>query len=328
MPGSLTPCCPRQQNPVVGAHGAASKPAPFKPAVKVRESSVPPLVSADVSPSPAQTASGADAAKRVRDERMEALVRDRDAAVQKAKTAEAECARWRASSEAASELQRQVDALQTTIRSLEAQQFEARVYASTMARVTSTLELERAQLETQLRAAVSRHPESELHGAVDQLRAELTQLRRRYDADVGAQLARVAQLEADKAALVAAQQQECIRYQDKIDAEAALNAGLAGECAQLRGAMGSGLDELRMKLETGLQLALGRVDQLESALWLERGKSAKFLALLKQLVDEEDLEVLLLDEDKESTTTTSGAEDMADDDDVDADNAADNAAED
>ena len=41
-----------------------------------------------------------------------------------------------------------------------------------------------------------------------------------------------------------------------------------------------------------------RVDEMESLLWQERGKSKKYLRLLTQLVDEEDLEVLLADEEQ------------------------------
>lgn len=37
---------------------------------------------------------------------------------------------------------------------------------------------------------------------------------------------------------------------------------------------------------------------MESLLWQERGKSKKYLRLLTQLVDEEDLEVLLADDEQ------------------------------
>jgi hypothetical protein len=56
-------------------------------------------------------------------------------------------------------------------------------------------------------------------------------------------------------------------FEDKLDAETVLNKGLKSECDRLRSAMGVGLDELRVKLESGLQLALGRVDHMETLLW-------------------------------------------------------------
>jgi hypothetical protein len=60
--------------------------------------------------------------------------------------------------------------------------------------------------------------------------------------------------------------------------------------------MGDGINEIRVKMESGLQMALSRVDQMETLLWQERGKSKKYLALLKELVDAEDLDVLLQDD--------------------------------
>jgi hypothetical protein len=43
-------------------------------------------------------------------------------------------------------------------------------------------------------------------------------------------------------------------------------------------------------------MALARVDHMEGLLWAERAKTKKYLQLLTQLVDKDDLEVLL-DED-------------------------------
>ena len=52
-------------------------------------------------------------------------------------------------------------------------------------------------------------------------------------------------------------------------------------------------------MESGLRMALTRVDQMENLLWVERGKTKKYLQLLSQLVDKEDLEVLLEEEPSE-----------------------------
>jgi hypothetical protein len=49
-------------------------------------------------------------------------------------------------------------------------------------------------------------------------------------------------------------------------------------------------------MEAGLRMALARVDHMEGLLWAERAKTKKYLQLLTQLVDKDDLEVLL-DED-------------------------------
>ncbi len=49
-------------------------------------------------------------------------------------------------------------------------------------------------------------------------------------------------------------------------------------------------------MEEGLHAALNRVHQMETLLWNERGKTKKYLQLLTQLVDKDDLEVLLDEE--------------------------------
>lgn len=64
--------------------------------------------------------------------------------------------------------------------------------------------------------------------------------------------------------------------------------------------MGDGFEELKVKMETGMQLALTRVDHMESLLWIERGKSKKYLDLLKELVEQDDLAVLLRDENEDA----------------------------
>ncbi len=56
------------------------------------------------------------------------------------------------------------------------------------------------------------------------------------------------------------------------------------------------LQDLRVQMEAGLRMALARVDHMEGLLWAERAKTKKYLQLLTQLVDKDDLEVLL-DED-------------------------------
>lgn len=69
-----------------------------------------------------------DASKAPRDERIEALVKARDSAIQKQKVAEAERDRLKQQADAAASLQAQVETLKGTIASLERQQFESRQF--------------------------------------------------------------------------------------------------------------------------------------------------------------------------------------------------------
>jgi hypothetical protein len=69
-----------------------------------------------------------EAGKAPRDERIEALVKARDAAIQKQKLAETEKERFRVQAESAAALHNQVEALRATVASLERQQFESRQF--------------------------------------------------------------------------------------------------------------------------------------------------------------------------------------------------------
>ncbi len=234
-------------------------------------------------------------AKRVRDEQMEALVRSRDAAVQKAKAAEAEAAKSRQHAETAAALQQQNDALRGTLAALEGQLSESRQFELQMARITSSLERERDLLQREVLKYASAEPAEQLAERVRQLQAELEKAqcekqRLREDAILLARL-----------------------HQDQLDAEQVRNNGLEDQLEYLRGTMGSGIEvtlfrpsavffvdfwlqDLRVQMEAGLRMALARVDHMEGLLWAERAKTKKYLQLLTQLVDKDDLEVLL-DED-------------------------------
>ena len=107
---------------------------------------------------------------------MEALVRDRDAALAKARQAEVECAKWKADAEASAELEFQVQGLTDTVRDLEAQLGDCRAFELQMARITSSLEQERDLLQTEvLKYAgldVSRESVQKLTERVEQLEKE------------------------------------------------------------------------------------------------------------------------------------------------------------
>jgi hypothetical protein len=206
---------------------------------------------------------------------MEALVRDRDAAIQKCKVAEQACVKWKAEAEASTELQYQVEGLKDTIRVLEVQQAESRAFELQMARITSSLEQERDLLQTEVLKysgmAVSYETVQKLSKRVEELERE----KKMSDEDL------VMTMRA---------------YEDQLDAEKVLAQGALQESQFLRGVMGTGIEEIRAKMETGMQLALNRVDEMETLLWQERAKTKKYLRLLTQLVDQEDLEVLLADD--------------------------------
>lgn len=193
--------------------------------------------------------------------------------------AEQECAQWRQAAEAAAEQQSQSEGLRQTIALLEDQQAESRAFELQMARITSTLEAERDILQRQVLKYAGLDVSAE---GVHQLSMQVK--------DLEMQLQR---------------QQDDLRmtvrsYEDKLDAERVLAQGARAEAQYLRGVMGSNMEEIRQKMESGLQLALARVDQMENLLWLERGKSKKYLKLLTELVEQDDLEVLLADEKSES----------------------------
>lgn len=202
-------------------------------------------------------------------------MRDRDAAIQKCKVAEQACAKWKTEAEASAELQYLVEGLRDTIRDLEVQQAESRDFELQMARITSSLEQERDLLQTEVLKysgmAVS-------HETVQQLSQ------------------RVCELEHDKQTASEDLMMTIRVYEDQLDAEKVLAQGALQESQFLRGVMGTGIEEIRSKMETGMQLALNRVDEMETLLWQERAKTKKYLRLLTQLVDQEDLEVLLADD--------------------------------
>ncbi len=221
-------------------------------------------------------------------------MRSRDTAVQKAKTAEGEAARWKQQAEAAATLQQQVDSLKQTVASLEGQVFESRQFEMQMARITSSLERERDVLQREvLKYAGAESADSmaeQLRLLQEKLRESAIETKRlREDAVMMKRL-----------------------HQDQLDAEQVLSEGLQQQLDHLRGTMGTGIEvrivffslfvlmielqELRSRMEEGLHAALNRVDQMETLLWNERGKTKKYLQLLTQLVDKDDLEVLL-DED-------------------------------
>ncbi len=163
-------------------------------------------------------------AKRVRDEQMEALVRSRDAAVQKAKAAEAEAAKSRQHAETAAALQQQNDALRGTLAALEGQLSESRQFELQMARITSSLERERDLLQREVLKYASAEPAEQLAERVRQLQAELEKAqcekqRLREDAILLARL-----------------------HQDQLDAEQVRNNGLEDQLEYLRGTMGSGIE--------------------------------------------------------------------------------------
>jgi hypothetical protein len=163
-------------------------------------------------------------AKRVRDEQMEALVRSRDAAVQKAKAAEAEAVKSRQHAEAAAALQQQNEALRGSVATLEGQLFESRQFELQMARITSSLERERDLLQREvLKYAGVQAPE--------QLAERAAQLERQLET-----AQREKQRLKEDAIMLAR------LHQDQLDAEQVRNNGLEDQLEYLRGTMGSGIE--------------------------------------------------------------------------------------
>jgi hypothetical protein len=163
-------------------------------------------------------------AKRVRDEQMEALVRSRDAAVQKAKAAEAEAVKTRQHAEAAAALQQQNEALRGSVATLEGQLFESRQFELQMARITSSLERERDLLQREvLKYAGVQAPE--------QLAERAALLERQLET-----AQREKQRLKEDAILLAR------LHQDQLDAEQVRNNGLEDQLEYLRGTMGSGIE--------------------------------------------------------------------------------------
>jgi hypothetical protein len=163
-------------------------------------------------------------AKRVRDEQMEALVRSRDAAVQKAKAAEAEAVKSRQHAEAAAALQQQNEALRGSVATLEGQLFESRQFELQMARITSSLERERDLLQREvLKYAGVQAPE--------QLAERAALLERQLET-----AQREKQRLKEDAILLAR------LHQDQLDAEQVRNNGLEDQLEYLRGTMGSGIE--------------------------------------------------------------------------------------
>jgi hypothetical protein len=282
-----------------------------------------------------------DAKKRIRDEQIEALVRDRDAAVQKAKTAEAECLRWKSSAEAANTLQTQVESLQESVRRLERLQFDSRNFEVHISRAVTALEHERDLLLQELLrvknsggSTIGRSSSLVVSQNADLSRASFpghtlnsssssnntatsTSSATTSGSATSAVNISVHNNEVMEKALYESEQEvQRLRFQnieighaieemkrefeDRLDAERILNAGLKKECALLRGMTGTGFEELRVKMESGLHLALQRVDHMESLLHAERAKSKKYLKLLMELVEKDDLDVLLADDADES----------------------------
>ncbi len=150
-----------------------------------------------------------------------------------------------------------------------------------MALITSALERERDLLQREVLKFAGMADSENLDAQLQAARAENAQLiqeKRRVEED----------------ALMRSRM-----FADKLDAEELKNEALQRQLESVRDTMGTGIEELKMQMESGLRMALARVDQMESLLWAERSKSKKYLKLLSQLVDKEDLEVLLAEEEEE-----------------------------
>jgi N12 class adenine-specific DNA methylase len=148
-----------------------------------------------------------------------------------------------------------------------------------MALITSALERERDLLQKEVLKFVGAPNTEQLDHEIQSLKNEIARLvvekkRMEEDAMVRARL-----------------------YEDRLDGETMRNEALQMQLDTVRETMGSGIDSLRVQMESGLSVALARVDQMETLLWTERAKSKKYLKLLCQLVDKEDLDVLLSEDD-------------------------------
>jgi hypothetical protein len=111
-------------------------------------------------------------------------------------------------------------------------------------------------------------------------------------------------------------------HADELDAEKVLQDGLRSEANTWKEALASSVEDLRAKLQCGLNSALDRVNYLETLLLQERTKSKKLLNVLSELVDDpEDLKVLMDESDSEDGSNSvcdkedaeRGCEEMAED---------------
>lgn len=218
--------------------------------------------------------------------------------------AEQENLKLKAASENMVSLQGQLEQANAKLRLLEMQQLEARNFEIHMARVTASMENERELLEQQLKRVLNKDKDHAMmttsSSSQQQSDAQLKKDDFNRLSQHCEQLEQQVTLLQKQIRYDTSQHEEGMRLMhDKIDAEHVLNDGLKKECDYLRGMMGTNIDELRVKMESGLQLALNRVDQMEQLLWQERGKSKKYMKLLTQLVEKEDLDVLLAEGDDE-----------------------------
>merc|ERR1711916_65196 len=148
-------------------------------------------------------------------------------------------------------MQSQIEELKGTIEELEVQQFESRNFELQMAQITSSLEKERDMLQREVLKYVGVDVSFD---AVNNLKQEIGELKKKN--------------EELKNNLIVANR----TFEDKLEAERLLCEGQKKEADYLRSVMGDGINEIRVKMESGLQMALSRVDQMETLLWQVRRK--------------------------------------------------------